>query len=119
MRRLSALGPGLRRGTQERRKQDPRFDGYCRKMMEQFRNSPAAPPHPTLSREGRGPEKRTRVNRPRARGWTPDREQRFIEALAATDDVPLAARQVGITPVSAYRHRLARPDFAFRWRLAV
>src|SRR3954452_17473740 len=80
----------------------PFVRAYCRKMA-------------AVARE----RLRVQQRRRRAGGWTPDRERRFIEALAATDEVPLAARQVGITPVSAYRHRLARPDFAFRWRLAV
>ena len=63
--------------------------------------------------------RRVQVRRARAKQWTARRERRFIEALAATDDVPLAARQVGMTAVSAYRHRLMRPDFAWAWRLAV
>jgi hypothetical protein len=60
-----------------------------------------------------------RVNRDRAGGWTAALEQRFLEALAATRDVPLAALQVGISAPSAYRRRMRRPGFAARWREAL
>jgi hypothetical protein len=63
--------------------------------------------------------KRVQVRRARAGQWTARIERRFLEALAATRDVPLAARQVGMTPASAYRHRAKWPDFGWRWRLAV
>jgi hypothetical protein len=63
--------------------------------------------------------KRVQVRRARAGQWTARLERRFLEALATTLDVPLAARQVGMSAVSAYRHRMKRPDFAWRWYLAV
>jgi hypothetical protein len=89
------------------------------------------PPSPAMGRgansAGGGAElvvqvglgKRAQVRRARAGQWTPRLERRFLEALAATLDVPLAARQVGMSSVSAYRHRMKRPDFAWRWYLAV
>jgi hypothetical protein len=54
-------------------------------------------------------------------GWTPARQQEFIEVLADTACVRTAARRVGMTPQSAYRLR-RHPDAAdFRksWDLAV
>ena len=60
-----------------------------------------------------------RVNRGRVGGWTGALEERFLAALAATRDVPLAAMQVGFSATSAYRHKKRWPGFAARWRAAL
>lgn len=54
-------------------------------------------------------------------GWTPARQQEFIECLADTANVRAAARRVGMSVQSAYRlrrHPDAR-DFRRAWDLAV
>ena len=59
--------------------------------------------------------------RPRADGWTPERQIRFIDALAETACVADACKAVGLSERSAYALR-ARPDAAsFRgaWEAAV
>jgi hypothetical protein len=59
--------------------------------------------------------------RPRADGWTPERQTGFIQALAASANVEAAAREVGMTTSSAYTLR-ARPDatsFREAWDIAV
>lgn len=45
--------------------------------------------------------------RPRADGWTPDVQRRFIQALAETGVVEQACRIVGMSVGSAYRLRHA------------
>lgn len=53
-------------------------------------------------------------------GWTPERQRRFIEALAATGGVAAAARAVGESSTTAYRLR-ERPgaeSFARAWATA-
>jgi hypothetical protein len=71
------------------------------------------------------------VNRDRKGGWTAALERRFLAALAATRDVPLAALQVGLSAGAAYYHRRrwrlggsfhpSQPNecFAARWRAAL
>ena len=71
------------------------------------------------------------MNRDRAGGWTGALEGRFLAALAATRDVPLAALQVGFSAASAYQRRRrsrlggslhpSQPNecFAARWRAAL
>lgn len=58
---------------------------------------------------------------PRRDGWTPARQRAFIDALGKCGLVGAAAREVGMTPKSAYRLR-ARADaesFAAAWDVAV
>ena len=58
---------------------------------------------------------------PRHDGWTPDRQRRFIEALATLGAVAKACRAVGLSTASAYKLR-DRPDaesFAAAWHLAL
>jgi hypothetical protein len=115
----------------KKRKTDARFDAWCREMAARFGemppplhghsidpNGPMEPSSPlrpaSLSREGRG-NKRVRVNRDRAGGWTAELEARFIERLRATCSVPIAAAEVGLSTVSAYRRRQVRPGFAEQW----
>ncbi|MGX5713489.1 hypothetical protein ACWKWJ_12385 [Sphingopyxis terrae subsp. ummariensis] len=61
------------------------------------------------------------LQRRRSSGWTPDRQRKFIEALAATACVTEAAASVGLSATSAYNLR-RRPDaHAFRhaWDAAI
>lgn len=59
--------------------------------------------------------------RPRADGWTPDLQRRFIEALADTGMVEAAARAIDMSVNSAYRLRRApgSEGFARAWEAAV
>jgi hypothetical protein len=57
---------------------------------------------------------RVQQRRARAGGWTPELEERFLAALAATCDVPFAASSVGLTAPTAYRHRTHRRCRSFR-----
>jgi hypothetical protein len=86
----------------KRRERDARFDRLCREAASQAKA-----------------RLRVRVNRDRKGGWTAALERRFLAALAATRDVPLALLQVGISAPSAYRRRMRRPGFAARWRAAL
>jgi hypothetical protein len=98
----------------KRRERDARFDRLCREAASQAKA-----------------RLRVRVNRDRKGGWTAALERRFLAALAATRDVPLALLQVGISAPSAYRRRMRRrlggsfhpsqPNecFAARWREAL
>lgn len=54
-------------------------------------------------------------------GWTPERQERFIEALAATGCVEQAARAVGKTVSSAYalKTRAEARSFRLAWDAAV
>jgi hypothetical protein len=57
----------------------------------------------------------------RSDGWTPDRQRRFIAALAEYGGVAAAARSVGMTPQTANRLR-KRPgaeSFARAWDAAI
>ena len=58
--------------------------------------------------------------RPRHDGWTEEKQRRFIEVLADTGLVGLAAREVGMTRASAYRLRRApyAAAFARAWEVA-
>jgi hypothetical protein len=55
-------------------------------------------------------------------GWTPARQFRFIELLAATKSITAAAQAVGMSRESAYALK-ARPEaahgFALAWRRAL
>ncbi|MEP9402641.1 hypothetical protein [Sphingomonas sp. VNH70] len=59
--------------------------------------------------------------RPRADGWTEERQRAFIEALADMGSVDRAARSVGMTRVGAYALRRApgSEGFARAWDAAV
>ena len=53
-------------------------------------------------------------SRARHDGWTPERQRRFIAALAAAGTVAAAARHVGMSPKSAYAlRRRAGEDTGF------
>ena len=57
----------------------------------------------------------------RADGWTPARQRRFLETLAATGVIRIACEAVRITPRSAYNLRIRRDGAAFRlgWDAAI
>ncbi|WP_326524180.1 hypothetical protein [Sphingomonas sp.] len=79
------------------------------------------PPDPPLDEAPDSPFTPVPVIRARHDGWSPERQRRFIAALAHTACVSAAARAVGSTRTSAYRLR-ARPDaegFAAAWDAAL
>jgi hypothetical protein len=57
-------------------------------------------------------------SRNRLSGWSAHRQQLFIEALAETGTVHLAARRAGLSARSAYQLRLRSPAFAQAWNAA-
>ena len=61
------------------------------------------------------------LRRPRADGWTAQRQQEFIAALADSGCVALAAREVGMAESGAYRLRRApgSENFAAAWDAAI
>lgn len=66
--------------------------------------SSSADPYPVTPVPGRA----------RRDGWTPERQQRFLAALAKSGTVVAAARAVGMTPRSAYTlRRRAGEDSGF------
>lgn len=96
---LAAERAGVSRDwAYKRREQDARFDRLCREMA--------------ALAKARLP---VRVNRDRKGGWTAAREARFIERLQETGSVWLAAAEVGLSTVSAYRRRQVRPGLAAAW----
>lgn len=48
-----------------------------------------------------------------------ERFERFLEMLAETGHVAMAAEAVGTTPKTLYAHRKRNPEFAARWKEAV
>ncbi len=54
-------------------------------------------------------------------GWTPERQRAFIEALASTGSVKLAARAVNMSPEGAYylRRQPGAEEFAAAWKRAL
>lgn len=61
------------------------------------------------------------LRKPRADGWSPQRQQAFIGALADTGSVMTAARQVGMSASTAYRLRRSADGAAFAaaWDVAI
>ncbi|MES2337825.1 MAG: hypothetical protein V4537_07010 [Pseudomonadota bacterium] len=62
---------------------------------------------------------RRRVNRATGRAVTAKKRQRFLDALALTCNVRLAADHAGIHSRTAYRLRHADPVFAAAWHDAI
>ena len=53
-------------------------------------------------------------------GWTPERQDTFLEILAESGSVQKAARAVGMSASGAYRLRMRAPQaFAERWHQAM
>lgn len=63
--------------------------------------------------------RRVQISRARLKQWTAAEEKRFLAVLAATCNVKLACREVGLSSQSADAHRHRWPDFAARWEAAV
>lgn len=63
--------------------------------------------------------RRVQVSRARLKQWTAAEEKRFLAALAATCNVKLACRAVGLSVASAHGHRHRWPDFARSWDAAI
>ena len=61
------------------------------------------------------------LRKPRADGWSPDRQRKFIAALADTGSVATAATETGMTRRSAYALRRApgSENFAAAWDAAI
>ena len=61
------------------------------------------------------------ARRPRRDGWSPDKQRKFIEALAETGVVERAAERVGLSVSSAYRLRASADAEGFRaaWTVAL
>lgn len=83
-----------------------------------------APAPPALDARGHDPADYDWVpvlRKPRADGWTPQRQRAFIEELAGCGSVATAARAVGMDASSAYRLRRAADGeaFAAAWTAAI
>ena len=63
--------------------------------------------------------KRVQIARARVGQWSPRAEERFLAALTASCNVKAACAAVGLSPASAYNHRLRWPGFARRWDAAI
>ncbi|HEY0130129.1 MAG TPA: hypothetical protein VGB57_01905 [Allosphingosinicella sp.] len=48
--------------------------------------------------------------------WSEEAEDLFLDVLAATCNVSLAAEEAGVGHTSVYRQRRLRPDFARKWQ---
>lgn len=74
------------------------------------------PPAPSLPHDLPTPADATRAD-----GWTPARQRRFLETLAATGVIMLACESVRITQRSAYNLRIRHDGAAFRlgWDAAI
>ena len=86
--------------------------------------APAAPAEPSLDAHGFDPAEYRWVpvlRKPRADGWTPQRQVDFIAALADTGCVEQAAGEVGMSARSCYRLRRSpgAENFAAAWDAAL
>ena len=72
---------------------------------------PASPPEPATDA----------APAPRHDGWTPERQRRFLETLAAFGTVSRACEETGLSREAAYgfRHRNAGAAFALGWEAAI
>lgn len=128
--------------VQRRRSLEPEFDAACREAIRAAglgraqgeREAPmewcfldgaelvvrgtggSVRPHVAAEPSERG---RPQIARARLRQWSPRAEERFLAALAATCNVRASCVEVGLSPASAYNHRLRWPAFARRWDAAI
>lgn len=72
--------------------------------------------HELTFRGGRG---RPVQMRRQKQGWTAARRDRFLDLVAATCNVRLAAEEIGLTLASVYALRRREPEFGERWRMAL
>jgi hypothetical protein len=63
--------------------------------------------------------KRVRKARPSHRSWTPAKQRAFLEALAASCNVKLAARKAGVSTSRAYVRRANDASFRAGWDRAL
>ena len=79
--------------------------------------SPAPPPEPATN-DNAAPDP---TPTPRHDGWTPERQRRFLETLAAFGTVSRACEETGLSREAAYgfRHRNAGAAFALGWEAAI
>lgn len=68
---------------------------------------------------GSGNRRPVQLKRVRKGGWTKTRRARFLDALALSCNVTLAAGEAGMATLSAYRLRRSDPEFADLWREAL
>lgn len=59
------------------------------------------------------------LKRIRSAGWTKAKRKRFLDALAATCNVQMAARAAGVARYNAYNLRKRDPQFAALWQDAL
>ncbi|UZK64946.1 hypothetical protein [Sphingomonas sp. M1-B02] len=57
--------------------------------------------------------------KPRANMFTPAKRQKFLDALALTCNVSMAASHAGVSCTAPYRHRARDPQFIVQWREAL
>jgi hypothetical protein len=57
--------------------------------------------------------------KPHPRGFTVQRRQRFLDALALTCNVKRAAAFAGVSQCTVYKHRGRDPQFVAQWREAL
>lgn len=81
-------------------------------------SEPAVPVHPRRL-PGGGREVISQQLRAGADRWTPRRERRFFEELAATANIRRAAEAAGVSTQAVYARRAKRPDFRARWAQAL
>ena len=94
------------------------FDTSTGSALRMTGGKDARDPSTSSGRPGRE-RGRPQIARARVHGWSPRVEERFLGALTATCNVKAACAEVGLTPASAYGHRLRWPAFARRWHAAV
>ncbi len=68
---------------------------------------------------GRQDGKPQRRRKPKANAFSPEKRQLFLDALAYTCNVRLAAEHAGIDVTTAYYHRARDPAFVQQWRDAL
>ena len=106
-------------GLYKRRARDPDFDEQCRHAIARSRSHLWQTGEPKARSSGGKPETvlGTYAGRPQLRRAAPGAmtrvgEQAFLTALAATGNIRLAARSIGIAHSSILHRRETRPGFA-------
>ncbi len=76
------------------------------------------PEVPSKVRYARGGRAR-RMYSPKQRRWTDRKEEKFLDALAASGNIKWSAAAVDVSDHTAFRQRRLRPDFAAKWAAAL
>jgi hypothetical protein len=71
------------------------------------------------SRVRYGPTGRAKRIKTGGSQWSEEAEEQFLDVLASSANVRMAAAATGFTTPTAYWHRRRRPDFAARWSEAL